>query len=142
MGDSSVKSSHFKIEETELKRKRSSSSSESFLGGLSGSSLCNLSLHTQHWTKLLLKDQWDTVWEILNWRAPSTNIRLKREVSSRGAHGSPCNSKNDIMIAIVKSSFEEFSFVFTGRFLILREYKLHFFIEPMRILNKSAGTVC
>lgn len=46
------------------------------------------------------------------------------------------------MIVIVKFLFEDFSFVFTGGFLILREYKLHFFIEPMRILNKSASVVC
>ena len=46
------------------------------------------------------------------------------------------------MIAIVKFSFEDFGFVLTGRFLILTEYKLNFFMEPMRILNKRAGIVC
>ena len=92
----------------------------------------------QNYFSRINETQYEKSWTGLS--PPQT--RLKREVSSPAAHGSPCNSKDNTMIAIVKFSFEDFSFVLTGRFLIITEYKLNFFMEPMRILNKRAGIVC
>lgn len=76
-----------------------------------------LSLHTQHWTWLSLKGQRYVVWETLNSTDPSSNIKSK--VSPPGDHGSHCNSKDHVMIVIIKLLLEDFSFLFTGRFLIL-----------------------
>lgn len=81
------------------------------------------------------------VGETLNWTEPSTNIRLKREVSSPGVQGSPCNSKDNIMIAIVSYHLKISAFDLLADFSFLASYKLHFFTEPMTILNKSVGIV-
>lgn len=73
-------------------------------------------------------------------RALCVHTELKGKFSPPGVHGSQCNSKDDTMIVIVKFSFGDFSFSFTGRFLILLSRgKLHFFMGC--ILNESAGIV-
>lgn len=67
---------------------------------------------------------------------------LKGQVSPPGGYGSQYNSKDDIVILTVKFSFGDFSFLLTCRFLIpLSRGTLRFFMEPMSLLKKGAGTV-